>query len=51
MPLVYDVYGTLLDVNAAARIAADEKGMEKFKPLAAASLGNMAPASARPYLG
>ena len=34
MPLVYDVYGTLLDVNAAARIAADEKGMEKFKPLA-----------------
>ena len=28
MPLVYDVYGTLLDVDAATRIAAAEPGME-----------------------
>ena len=28
MPLVYDVYGTLLDVDAATRIAATEPGME-----------------------
>lgn len=30
MPLVYDVYGTLLDVDAATRIAAAEPGMEQL---------------------
>ena len=28
MPLVYDVYGTLLDVDAATRLAAAEPGMD-----------------------
>ena len=28
MPYVFDVYGTLLDVDAAAREAASEAGME-----------------------
>lgn len=31
MPLVYDVYGTLLDVDAATRQAAAEPGMETLK--------------------
>lgn len=30
MPYVFDVYGTLLDVDAAAREVANEKGMEAF---------------------
>ena len=34
MPFVYDVYGTLLDVDAATREAAAEKGMEGFAPVA-----------------
>ena len=34
MPFVYDVYGTLLDVDAATRKAADEEGMEAFAPVA-----------------
>ena len=34
MPFVFDVYGTLLDVDAAAREAASEKGMEGFAEVA-----------------
>ena len=34
MPYVYDVYGTLLDVDAATREAAAEPGMEAFAPVA-----------------